>query len=336
MKILDILCEADTRVLKKVGSIPVILADTLPVGDETNSSDFLGAGVQTRALRHRKSGSIVKYTDLTGLNDPTLAWINQCMFLKNPYLPVYMNAKIYTDKRRFVLVSTSKPLSGSLEDVTEDDAKLKILANIKLSKVGEVERVRWIKEKSSSADDYYGDVSDDMREIRYRALFMLNMLNQADSGRMRKAMQMIGDDDLLEAIRLLQQFDDSDMDLHTGNFMWDGDQLVINDPVYNPNKEGSNKLTPKELRTPVKRSAANAKKDVEDEKQRADLDHRQYSDALKRIITGYIDDNKDDSEIIALIKDRVEGNAKLFAPVTDRLNGQSLEQWISDVIASIR
>lgn len=220
-------------VQNKVGSIPVVHVKTLPGPDYKTGrhNDYIGAGARSEVYQHNNTGGIVKYTHLGSLNDPSLKFINICLFrADNPWLPKYKNAKIYTDGKGYVLMSVGESLSGDLAERSwrNNPARSEFLRSIELSKNGQAEKERYINRFS---DNGSLDFDDEEREL-IGTVWAANQLIGSNHESIKKAMHMFNDTDLLNALDILSHFPDYNFDMHNDNFMWRGNQLVINDPVF--------------------------------------------------------------------------------------------------------
>lgn len=230
------LFEGEDRPIKKIGSIPVIQTDTYPSRRASRSFNELGRGMQTASGEH-KSGRIVKYTDVKGTEDPFVKFVNICMFnAKNPWLPTYYTAKIYmgrwtSDNWQYVMVSTAKKLHGNLSTGNAGNS----LAKIELSPTGEKEVARWNnaqRQKEHDSKNYDPDYNSDRTPDHDKADWIRDLFHKLDHTKIKKAMHMFNDKDLLQALDILDKFPARQHDMHGENFMWDGDHLVINDPVF--------------------------------------------------------------------------------------------------------
>lgn len=181
-------------------------------------ADLLGNGIQTLVYAHEKyPNSAMKITAVPDMSDGAVQFLRVCVnHQDNPFFP-----KIYAYK----LVRPKELEPDDIEYLNSIAARR--IAGAKFYLVSVVEKLQ------PAPAEVVTDTLKSMG-IDWEGMYGATTLKKAfDTFLMRREMVIqCNNPDFIKAMRLLEPlFQNHFVDLHEGNFMLRGSQLVINDPV---------------------------------------------------------------------------------------------------------
>lgn len=221
----------EAKITSRIGSIPVVSSDK-PLDFKTTKMRFLDSGIQSNVFT--KGDTVIKVTALKGQNDPVIHYMDICLHNShNPYLPNVKSAKIYQSPNALTLVTAMEHLDHI--NMTDVNRFITVVNRIRLSPLGEkeIQRLHANPDQIKAFRKTFGTTTNKHYKKALAAFALLINQHSSENVDLAGPEHMFDDKELLEAIRLLKQFQSRDIDLHAGNMMIRGEhQLVITDPVF--------------------------------------------------------------------------------------------------------
>jgi hypothetical protein len=197
---------------------------------QNKNTHVLGSGIQAIAYAHKKHpNSIVKAIAVSGKDDPAYQFLRICVnHPDNPFFPTVYKAKMYN----------TREMSDSELEFVEAQLSLGMAPEESLYQILCV--VERLKEFSLERGTTQCEILANLGIVKFRKVdnnnigaFRVEAANVFKTKESRSLLyQRATDPQLKQALKLLEPlFNKYDPDMHLGNVMLRGTQLVIVDPV---------------------------------------------------------------------------------------------------------
>ena len=194
------------------------------------NKDIIGVGIQAIAYTHDKHpDSVIKTTSITGENDP--AYQSLRLFYNhqdNPFFPKIYTYKVYPtrtlSKEEIKFLKSSHKLTLHGVPRQKEFTLVVVMERLKpILSITDEEILKLFDELG--VIKYKGDIDE---FIRYKRIIR----NRFENPYEREMLRLSPNKQFAQAIRLLEPlFRHHDADMHFGNLMLRGKQLVIMDPI---------------------------------------------------------------------------------------------------------